>query len=156
MALRAVGRLLCEHGIAAGERIVIIGEGEAPAALEAALREVGVVVTVLPTHMVSGFRGRPDSPVVVTTDGRRIACDIAAVWTVPSPASELPRQHDCAVRLSRVGGGFVVETDENGRTSSSDVFAAGDVCGYIGPHRAAAVGARVGDAVANDLKRGSP
>ena len=74
----------------------------------------------------------------------KIECDICAVAAIPAPASEGPRQQGCRVVLDPAAGGFRVVVDDDGRTTTANVWACGDVTGYVGPAAAAADGARVG------------
>lgn len=145
-AARAVGRLLCEHAILAGERVCVIeddGPRDYADALAAALVAAGAAVERIAARDVTAVRGRGWVRAVVAGK-RRIDCDAIAVAAIPSPASEGPRQHGCAVELDPAAGGFAVVADADGRTSVDGVFACGDVCGYRGPEAAAAMGARTG------------
>lgn len=155
MAARAVGRLLVRHRVVAGTRAVVVGRGDYPAALAAALRGAGsdVVEVDGDDARVVGVRGRVWVKAVdVDRGGRvdRVPCDLVAVWDTPSPASEAPRQHGCAVRFDPARGGFAVEVDADGRTSVAGVFACGDVCGFVGPRAAADQGERAGATAARE------
>ena len=154
LAARAVGRLLVDHGILAGDKICIV---EAPPstdplladdvdALATALASAGAEVTRVPLGEVSGTRGRGWTTSVDTRRGR-IECDIVAVANVPAPASEGARQQGCSVVLDDAAGGFRIVVDEHGKTTAPNVWACGDVTGYIGTSRAAADGARVAERV---------
>ncbi len=148
-AARAVGRLLVQHGVLAGERVCVIGADDYATALADALRAAGCEVTAVNQRerRVTGARGRNWVTAVEVTgpDGKsRIDCDAVAVSATPSPATEAPRQHGCKVELSPAAGGFACIVDGDGHTSVADVLACGDVCGYAGPEAAAAAGARVG------------
>nr|MBA3820685.1 FAD-dependent oxidoreductase [Deltaproteobacteria bacterium] len=146
IAARAVGRLLVDHGILAGDRVCVIEIPEMTedaSALSAALVAAGAEVHRVALDRVQGVRGRSWATAVDTADGK-LDCDLIAVAGVPAPASEGPRQHGCKVVLDPPRGGFTVIVDEHGRTSTSGVWACGDVCGYVGPGAAAADGARVG------------
>jgi NADPH-dependent 2,4-dienoyl-CoA reductase/sulfur reductase-like enzyme len=161
LAARAVGRLLVQHGVLAGERIVVVGSGgheEAAvgyvAALCRALSTAGAEVVAIDQvgTRVLQARGRNWVKAVDVRgpDGkeRRIDCDAVAVAAVPAPASEAPRQHGCAVELDPARGGFRVVVHADGRTSVDGVLACGDVCGYVGPDAAARHGERVGETAA--------
>ncbi|HSS38665.1 MAG TPA: S41 family peptidase, partial [Polyangia bacterium] len=82
---------------------------------------------------------------------RRLDGALVAVATLPSPASELPRQHGAAVAFEAARGGFATVVDARGATTVPDVFACGDVTGYAGPEAAARDGAKVGRALAATL-----
>jgi len=145
-AARAVGRLLCEHAIVAGDRICVIeddGPRDYADALIAALTQAGALVERVAAHEVTAVRGRGWVRAVVAGK-RRIDCDAIAVAAIPAPASEGPRQHGCAVTLDAAAGGFAVQTDHEGATGVAGVFACGDVCGYRGPVAAAGMGERAG------------
>ncbi len=157
IALRAVGRLLLDHGILAGDRICIITAPRMTAESEhmaTALRDAGAEVTIVEEARVDRVRGRGWVSGVELDDGRRIECDLVAMAAIPAPASEGPRQQGCTVVLSPEGGGFQMIVDGHGHTSREDAWACGDVCGYRGPAAAAAHGAEVGDAVASALEMG--
>lgn len=149
LAARAVGRLLVQHRVVAGDR-VCIAEDSAVAdyaeALAAALRAAGADVDRVPGGEIARTRGRRWVKRVELVAGKSIDCDVVAVAAIPAPASEGPRQHGCAVVLDPPRGGFRVVADEDGRTSVANVLACGDVTGYMGPAAAAAMGARAGRA----------
>lgn len=150
IAARAVGRLLVEHGILAGDKICIVEVPQVASDAEAladALSASGAEVTRVPLDMTLGARGRSWVSGVDTHEGR-VDCDLVAVAAIPSPASEGPRQQGCKVRLDPDAGGFKVIVDEEGRTTATNVWACGDVTGYMGPNAAAHDGARVGANVA--------
>ncbi len=150
IAARAVGRLLVDHGILAGDRVCIV---EVPAvaddvtALASALSSAGADVTRVALERVAGTHGRGWTTALDTPEGR-IDCDIIAVAAIPAPASEGARQQGCRVVLDPTVGGFRIVVDDRGRTTTANVWACGDVCGYLGPAAAAADGARVGANVA--------
>ncbi len=146
IAARAVGRLLVDHGILAGDRVCIVEVPEVASdvgALAAALTSAGAEVTRVSLADVEGTRGRSWTS-SVTTRARKIDCDLVAVAATPAPASEGPRQQGCQVVLDAAAGGFRVVVDEHGRTTTPHVWACGDVTGYVGPTAAAADGARIG------------
>ena len=146
IAARAVGRLLVDHGIVAGDRVVVIEVPEVTedaTALSGALAAAGADVHRVALHSVVSVKGRSWVSGVVT-DRQKLECDIVAVAAIPAPASEGPRQQGCKVVLDPPAGGFKVVVDELGRTTTPNVWACGDVCGYLGPAAAAADGARVG------------
>jgi sarcosine oxidase subunit alpha len=150
LAARAIGRLLVDHGILAGDRVCLV---EVPAlaadvtALADALKRAGAEVTRVPLDKVTGTRGRSWTTQVDTSSGK-VDCDLVGVAGIPSPASEGARQQGCKVVLDPAAGGFKIVVDGDGRTSTPNVWACGDVTGYLGPAGAVADGARVGANVA--------
>lgn len=153
VAARAVGRLLVDHGILAGERVCIVENpllARETAALGAALSFAGGDVVRVALADTLGTKGRGWVSCVETTRGR-IDCDLVAVAAIPAPASEGPRQQGCQVVLDPDAGGFRVVTDDHGKTTAANVWACGDVTGYVGPMHAADQGLRVGENVVAEL-----
>ncbi|MEO8845629.1 MAG: 2Fe-2S iron-sulfur cluster-binding protein [Kofleriaceae bacterium] len=153
IAARAIGRLLVDHGILGGDKVCIVEVprlADESVALAAALTAAGAEVTRVALDDTLGTRGRSWVSSVQTSHGR-IDCDVVAVAAIPSPASEGPRQQGCAVVLDPEAGGFRVVIDDDGLTSTPNVWACGDVTGYLGPSDAAAHGARIGSVVAAAL-----
>jgi len=153
IAARAVGRLLVDHGILGGDKVCIVEVPEVADdadAIARALRTAGAEVVRVPLASCLGARGRSWVTAIDTTNGR-VDCDLVAVAAIPSPASEGPRQQGCKVVLDPPRGGFRVAVDGDGRTSTANVWACGDVTGYLGPARAAEDGARVGGNAARSL-----
>ena len=136
IAARAVGRLLVDHGILArrqglhrrgprGRRRDATRwrtRSPAPAPRSRASRST----------TSRGTRGRSWVSAVDTKRGK-LDCDLVAVAATPAPASEGPRQQGCRVVLDPRRGGFRVVVDEHGQTTAPDVWACGDVTGYVGP-----------------------
>lgn len=157
LAARAVGRMLVRDRVLPGDRVCVVGSGPYPSALAAALSESGCEVVAVDgrERTITGVRGRSwvDSVEVADSAGRttRHDCDLVAVWALPSPASEGPRQHGCEVVLRPERGGFAVIADERGNTSVPGVLACGDVCGYMGPDQAARMGEQTGRRAAEGL-----
>jgi sarcosine oxidase subunit alpha len=153
IAARAVGRLLVEHGILAGEKICIVEVPEVASdaeALAGALTAAGAEVTRVGLAATHGVRGRSWVSGVDTQHGR-IDCDLVAVAAIPSPASEGPRQQGCKVQLDPPAGGFRVIVDQHGKTTAANVWACGDVTGYLGTSESANDGVRVGGNVVASL-----
>jgi sarcosine oxidase subunit alpha len=153
LAARAVGRLLIDHGILGGDKICLVevpDVADDADALARALRAAGADVVRVPLPQALGARGRSWVTGVDTASGR-VECDLVAVAAIPSPASEGPRQQGCKVVLDPPRGGFCVVVDDAGRTTSANVWACGDVTGYVGPARATDHGTRVGEHVARSL-----
>lgn len=156
IAARAVGRLLVDHGILAGDKVCIVEEPRVSADAESlahALVRAGADVARVKLADTLGARGRSWVSGVDTTHGR-VDCDLVAVAATPSPASEGARQQGCKVVLDPAAGGFRIVVDEQGRTTAPNAWACGDVTGYMGPQRAAADGTRVGAIVASTLAGG--
>lgn len=153
IAARAVGRLLVDHGILGGDKVCVVEVPEVADdadALTHALRAAGAEVMRVPLEAALGARGRSWVSAMDTSHGR-VDCDLVAVAAIPSPASEGPRQQGCKVVLDPQRGGFRVVVDADGKTSTANVWACGDVTGYLGPARATEDGARVGENVARSL-----
>jgi sarcosine oxidase, subunit alpha len=160
LAARAVGRLLVRHGVKPADRVCVIGLDSYASALGLALEQAGCeVIAVDPDRArVLGAHGHPwvsGVELAAAAGGRqRIECDLVAVSALPSPASEVPRQHGCEVEFRPQGGGFAVRVDDRGQSSVASVHACGDVCGYMGAEAAARMGERVGLAAAENLATG--
>jgi sarcosine oxidase subunit alpha len=144
---RAVGRLLTRFRVKPSDRPLVVGDGDYAEALAGALERAGARVSRAPADEVAAAHGHSWVRAVDLKNGKRIKCDLVAACTLPAPASELPRQHGVAVELEPARGGFVCRTDANGRTAVKQVFACGDVTGYLGPAAAAQAGARTGEAI---------
>ena len=160
IAARACGRLAFHWGVrpvAPKRRVVILDGAPTAARLERGLGEAGVQTTRvdLRRETVVGARSatRLRGVNVTAADGepRKVDGDLVAVATLPSPASELPRQHGAQVVFDAGRGGFVAVVDGQDATTAKDVFAAGDVTGYAGVEAAARAGARAGRALAATL-----
>lgn len=149
LAARAVGRLLVTYGVKPAHRVVVVGADAYARALTDALAAAGCEVTALPA--IDRARGR-NWVTGVDAGKKKIPCELIAVSTTPAPASETPRQHGCEVVLDPAAGGYRVIVDVDGRTTVAEAFACGDVCGYVGPQRAAEAGARIGRVAAEEAR----
>jgi sarcosine oxidase subunit alpha len=154
---RAVGRLAIRYGIRPGAEVVVVGDGPYARALTDALVAMEVKTTRVDGETTRVVRATGRSWVdglVVSEDGalRTLPCDAVAVAALPAPASEAPRQHGAKTELRESAGGFAVVVDEDGRTHAPGVFACGDVTGFVGPLRAAELGARAGAAAARECR----
>jgi sarcosine oxidase subunit alpha len=130
LSARAVGRLLCLYGIVAGERIVWVGSDLYTPALLRALKAKGKDVIVVEDILEARGKSRVTGAVVRQgQETREVDCDVICIAEKPAPATELLRQHGCAVELDPASGGFRVQVDKNGRTSVPSVFATGQVTG---------------------------
>ena len=86
--------------------------------------------------------------------GKRIECRLVAVAATPAPASDLANQ--AGVKLRWDGSGYAVTRDKSGRCGRFDdaqLWAAGDVTGWMGPGASAADGARVGKQIGITVDR---
>ena len=98
-------------------------------------------------RQLSGLGMPPSRPAASLPEPESIA-----VAALPSPASEAPRQHGARVELVEPKGGFAVLVDDDGRTTIPEVFACGDVAGFVGPDKATAQGERVGAIAAKEAR----
>jgi sarcosine oxidase subunit alpha len=160
VSARACGRLAFHWGVrpvAKRRRVLVVDGAPTAAPLARGLADAGVDVEVvdLARDRVVSARGttRVRGLVVKGPSGRErtLDGDLVAIATLPAPASELPRQHGARVRLEPARGGFVALVDESFATSAPNVYAAGDVTGYLGPDDAQKAGAAAGRAVAQTL-----
>ena len=155
-AARAVGRLVVRWGVRPGARVAVVGAGAYPDALAVELAACGIPLLRVGRDGSERVVAAHGSPVLTALDidsprgRRREPCDAVAVWELPSPASEAPRQHGASVTLVEQKGGFAVDIDDDGRTTAPSVFACGDVTGYLGPDAAARAGERAGNAAAHE------
>jgi sarcosine oxidase subunit alpha len=127
MSARAGCRLLA-HGVAPGNRVVLVGEGD-PGPFGAALAGAdGIVVTRvvgLPVRVAG--RARVKGVVIATAEGEReLACDALLLETSPSPAYAIAIQ--AGAEVARTKAGFAVRTGAGGRVRDG-VFALGEACG---------------------------
>jgi sarcosine oxidase subunit alpha len=153
ISARATGRLLLQHGVRPGSRIIVLAGAPGPtadhaSALSTALQRAGVdVLTVAPPSRARRALGRCWVEALELDGGRREPCDLVAVAEVPAPASELARQRGANVIFDPGAGGFRAERQADG-LAGPDLYACGDVCGYVGPSAASEDGARVGHCAA--------
>lgn len=122
----------------AAEEIVVVGEGEHARAMADQLRARLVapeeVVDILAGERVKGLR----------TKTQRLACSFVALAPTPAPAHELAAMLQQPLRFN--GEGFAVDRDAQGYCGTfgeSEVWAGGDVCGYMGAKAAYSDGRRV-------------
>jgi hypothetical protein len=118
--------------------VVVIGDGEHARKLGKELR----ARVVAPAEVVEIQAG--DRVKGVRTQSDLLKCSFAALAPLPAPAHELAGMLNQRVRFD--GAGFAVDRDAQGycgRFGKSEVWASGDVCGYLGPKAAHADGHRV-------------
>jgi 3-phenylpropionate/trans-cinnamate dioxygenase ferredoxin reductase subunit len=142
---------------AAGRRAVVVGMGFIGCEVAASLTQLGVGVTavfpsrdpldrvlgeqmgaligaihrekgvrMMPGAQVTAFEGTDRVSAVVTADGERIACDFAVVGVGIEP--DVP-----GISGSSVAQENGILVDELCRTSSPDIYAAGDVANHLHP-----------------------
>lgn len=157
LAGRAVGMLLCSHGVLLGRRPLVVGSGDYAEALAAALTAAGAQVERIDgvQERLTGALGSPwvDGATVATGQGleRHVSCDLIAIVEPPAAASELPQLHGAQVAFDPRHG-FCVITDACGRTSVPAVFSCGEVCGRASITAAIHNGQAVGAAAAGELR----
>ncbi len=119
LSLRGASRLLREHRVLPGQRIV--GHGaRLPQSFVDALEAQGGAVVAQGT--VSRVRGHGVEQAVV--NGQRVDCD-AVVCNLPgTPRVELFQQAGCELTFDNPYGGLAPRTDADGRTSRDDLWAA--------------------------------
>jgi thioredoxin reductase len=132
--------------------LVVVGEGSFAEACFTSLsraqlrRENAPEPRLVAPGEVRGLVGRTHVEGVETRDGR-IAARLVALAGPPAPAHELAAM--AGAELGWDGHGFPVERDPSGRvqrmkgTHAPELWAAGDVCGYMGSEAASRDGARV-------------
>ncbi len=176
--LRGLDRLVCGWGVVPAEPILVAGESDE--ALQLALqlslasvelagvlteRREGELVDVLSKagvdlihgHRILRARGgrwldRVELATASSTEPDLVLdCGMLAVEAPESPAYELAHHAGCRVEF-RSASGYVVVTDENGRTSDVRVFAAGHCAGARDTAEAMAQGVRAGLACASKLE----
>jgi sarcosine oxidase subunit alpha len=164
---RGLCRLVREHGVAPGKRVVIVAtdpDGERVARLLGA-RGVQVVAVVSSSAVPA-----PEFPVLMGTPRRAVGrtrvtalrvrepsgtervlrCDIIAVTGPRSPSYELAAEAGLEAVLDLEAGGFVLKADQDGRTEVPWIFAAGTAAGRGG--ESVASGLRAGRAAAAELR----
>jgi sarcosine oxidase, subunit alpha len=174
LAARAVGRLLVAHNIVAGDRMVMIVDGNrgggasseirrSANALSESLQGNGAWVQTVAvddvasvsTGSLAGLVGH-DIASIELRNGQSIACDTIAVIALPAPASEGPRMQGCEVDLDPDVGGYAVVIDARGRTSVRGAYATGDVTGYQGPAAAALHGSAIASVIVAEIQAEQP
>jgi sarcosine oxidase subunit alpha len=134
---------------------VVVGEGEWAQRccdeLDALRSSDAPKIPLVAPEQIERAVGRERIESLLCRNGR-ISCALLAVAAAPAPAHELAAQAGAPVRSLGIGNelGFAVVRDDKlgcGRLGGTRLWAAGDVCGWLGPQAAAADGERVGKAV---------
>lgn len=148
---RAFALALC-HGVMAGRRVVVVGDGPSARAVVAAL---GPRVKHRPGATVVAAEGSRGLRAVVLREGGRETtekCDALVVGSDLAAAYELVGQAGARVVWSEARRCFVPESDEDGATSREGVYVAGSLrMGEQAPPTRARDGERVAARVLRDL-----
>jgi sarcosine oxidase subunit alpha len=130
---------------------VVVGEGEWAQhcydELDALRSSDAPKIPLVAPEQIERAVGRERIESLICRDGR-ISCALLAVAGAPAPAHELPAQAGAPLHFD--GLGFAVVRDDNlgcGSLGGTRLWAAGDVCGWLGPQAAARDGERVGKAL---------
>lgn len=134
---------------------VLVGEGERAERLHAALDELrspsAPKVERVALEKIERAIGSTRIEALVLRD-RRLPCALLAIAAPPAPAHELASAAGAKVRFD--GSGFAVVRDDRGhcaRLDGSDLWACGDMVGFMGAAAAARDGERVAEQVADAL-----
>jgi sarcosine oxidase subunit alpha len=130
---------------------VVVGEGEWAERyrdeLDTLRSSEAPKIPLVAPEQIERAVGRERIEALMCRNGR-ISCALLAVAGPPAPAHELPAQAGAPLRFD--GLGFAVVRDDAGACGSlggTRLWAAGDVCGWLGPAAAARDGERVGQAL---------
>ncbi|MFT3707358.1 MAG: 2Fe-2S iron-sulfur cluster-binding protein [Archangium sp.] len=143
MAGRAVSALIRRHGVLAGATIACCGEPNEARALAELIKGVGGVPVAVGEEVVRAHGLREVT--AVTTDKRKIDCDVIAVCSPLSPAFELARAAGAKVVWNSHSRCFTVETDAVGRTARLNVYVIGEMRGPMSSAAAAEQGLATAD-----------
>lgn len=162
VAARGLVRALRRSRTRINGRCVVVGEGPYAEAMHAALAalvadDAPPVEQVAPDEVERALGG--DRVEALECRGRTISCALVAVAGPPAAAHELAAQAGAPIRFD--GRAFVVDRDGEGERKGprgrcgtlggTTLWAAGDLCGYLGEPAAARDGAQVGAAVLEAL-----
>lgn len=130
---------------------VVVGEGawaqQCCDELDALRSSDAPKIPLVAPEQIERAVGRERIESLICRNGR-ISCALLAVAAAPAPAHELAAQAGAALRFD--GLGFAVVRDDNlncGSLGGTRLWAAGDVCGWLGPEAAARDGERIGKAL---------
>ncbi|HTO96341.1 MAG TPA: 2Fe-2S iron-sulfur cluster-binding protein [Myxococcales bacterium] len=124
-AARGLLELHARCGVRVGDELAVVGSGRELEACAAALGRAGYQVVRSIAATPRRALGNPVRGLDV--DGERIRCDAVALAHPPAPLHDLASSVGATARWD--GNGFPVETDAQGRTAVSWLFAAGSVAG---------------------------
>ena len=122
---RALAVALTEHGVLAGRRAAVVGEGPEAEALADRLRGAGMAVESARGEVARAL-GRLRVRGLLLRGGERLECDSVAEARPPVPAAEALRALGVPVRWDEAAGAFLPEVDPSGRTAVPGLFAAGE------------------------------
>lgn len=149
VSARGLLRVLESTGSSLDVPVVVIGRGaladQCAKQLDAERIDPEEVETIEGSTRVEGVKVRGK---------KTLDCQLVAIAGQPAPCSELARQAGASVRWD--GGGFAIERDKSGRCGrfgDAQLYATGDVTGWIGPEASAADGERVGNSVAKIVEK---
>lgn len=130
---------------------VVVGEGEwaqrCCEELDALRSSDAPKIPLVAPEQIERAVGRERIESLLCRNGR-ISCALLAVAAAPAPAHELPAQAGAPLRFDGLGFAVVRDDDLNcGSLGGTRLWAAGDVCGWLGPEAAARDGERVGKAL---------
>lgn len=151
VAARGLLELIERDGLVCKEdSIVVVGDGAYAHALADRLRAVRVdpddVVRIVGRDRVKG----------IETKDRKLSCDFVAMAGQPAPSHELAVMAGAQSKFD--GAGFAIVRDDLGvcaRAGGTTIWAAGDVCGYMGPQPAFEDGRRVAETIMQRLREAS-
>jgi sarcosine oxidase subunit alpha len=122
-AARGLLDLQARCGVRVGDKLAVVGGGKELELCAAALGRAGYEVV---RSIASVPRRALGNPVrALDVEGERIRCDAVAIACPPAPLHDLASSVGATARWD--GNGFPVETDAQGRTAVSWLFAAGSV-----------------------------
>jgi sarcosine oxidase subunit alpha len=134
---------------------VVVGEGDLAQQyrdeLDALRTSDAPKIPLVAPEQIERAVGRERIEALMCRNGR-ISCALLALAGRPAPAHELPAQAGAALRFD--GQGFAVVREDIGSCGAlggTRLWAAGDVCGWLGPELAARDGERVGKALLEGL-----
>jgi sarcosine oxidase subunit alpha len=147
LAARGLLAALAEHGLVAGERVAVTGDGPEAVAVAARLAEAGMEVRR--AGEVAAARGGRRVAGLDLAGGERLRCDTVAHAGARAPASDLARALGARVRLEPASGGWAVEAGPRGEAGAAGLLAAGEIAGPLGAADAAEAGRRAGEVAAD-------
>ena len=146
---------LVSRGVRPGTRAAVIGDGELRTDVIEQLRTSGcsVVAEIRNHERVLRVVGRKRVRAVESLDAQgrkeRRECDLVVLLGPMVPYVALAQQAGCGLRVC--GESWCIDVDKDGRTSLTEVFAAGSAAGFVGEGERAASGARAAEEISRYL-----